>query len=173
MIVRRDIFEAIQPKEHEIIQLCPHGIKGYLSNGLYNREPHIIADSILSKIISQKGNVYKVINHGETKQSYLIKNGEIYSHGATIKEARESLIYKIGDIDKSEYKELTLESILTHNEVIQMYRIITGACESGVRSFVESNKSNIKKKYTIKDILELTKGSYGHETLNKFLKGDK
>ncbi|WP_323150426.1 hypothetical protein, partial [Pseudomonas oryzihabitans] len=79
-----------------------------LVNGLYNGIPHIIADGILSKIISQKGDIFKVINHGETETSYLIKKDDAYSHGKTLKEARDSLIYKLSNRDTSKYKDYTL-----------------------------------------------------------------
>lgn len=45
---------------------------------------------------------------------YLVTDGEgRYAHGETIKEARESLIYKIKNRDKSEYESLTLDSKVT------------------------------------------------------------
>jgi hypothetical protein len=38
--------------------------------------------------------------------------------------------------------------VLTKEEAIKAYRVITGACEKGVRSFVESQE-NIKDEYTV------------------------
>ena len=166
VIVRRDILQVIQPKAGELIQLCPHEIKGYLVNGLLDEIPHIIADGILSKIVSKKGNIFKVINHGSSKQSYLIENNGNYSHGATLKEAREDLIYKISNRDTSKFKDSTLESILKKDEAIEMYMTITGACEEGTKYFVDSNK--LKTKYSVKEIIDLTKGQFGNETFKQF-----
>lgn len=50
--------------------------------------------------------------------------------------------------------------------------MVTGACESGTRYFVEQ-QNTVKDNYTIKEIIELTKGQYGNETLVKFLKNNK
>ena len=55
-------------------------------------------------------------------------------------------------------------------EAIRMYRVITGACEFGTKSFVES-LSNVKDNYTVNEVLELTEGQYGNETLKSFLEG--
>ena len=146
------------------------GIKGHLVNGLYGGVPHIIADSILSKIISQKGNIYKVINHGETEISYLVKKDDIYSHGKTLKEARDSLIYKLSNRDTSKYKDYTLKTVLSHEEAIQMYMCITGSCSSGTRYFVEQMQDKIKSKYTVLELIELTQGQYGNDEFKKFFK---
>ena len=164
VIVRRDEFEVIQPNADDTIQLCPFEIEGYLVNGKLDGVPHIIADGILSKIINQKGDVYKVINHGEMTESFLVKQGEIFSHGGTLKEARESLIYKLVNKDTSQYEGMSLDTELSLAESIEMYRSITGACSSETRNFVEQNQDKVKDKFTIKELIELTKGRYNNET---------
>ena len=174
VIINRNVFEVIQPKRGDIIQICPRDIPGHLVNGKLNGVPHIIADGILSKIVSKKGNIYKVVNHGEDKQSYLIErqNGDkkVYSHGKTLKEARDSLTYKIGDRDTTAFESMDLDTVLTKEECIVMYRTITGACEEGTKYFVES-QDKVKKKYKISEIIEATKGQFGNELLIKFFKG--
>lgn len=170
VIVNRNVFEVITPKGGDVIQIAPYGVEGHLVNGMYKGEPHIIADGILSKIIKQKGDVYKVANHGETKVTYLIKQGDIYSHGDTLQEARESLVYKLSDRDTSKYDDYTLDTKVTKNEAIQMYMAITGACEGGTRYFVENNADKIKDEFTIAEIVELTQGQYNHEMFKEFFK---
>ena len=167
VIVRRDIFEVIQSKEGDIIQLCPYKIAGHLVGGLKDGVLHIIADDILSKVISKKGDIYKVINHGETKQSYLIKSGDKYSHGATLKQARDSLVYKLADRDTSKYKDFTLKTVLKKDEAISCYMSITGACERRTKYFVDKQEK-LKSKMTIQEIIELTKGQYGNYSFSKF-----
>lgn len=169
-IINRNIFEVIQPKNGDTIQICPRDIPGHLNNGIYSRtgKQSIIADYILSEIVSQKGNVYKVINYGESEQSYLVKEDDRYAHGKTLKEARDSLVYKLADRDKSKYEHLTLDSILTKEEAITCYMAITGACASGTRYFVEQNQDKIKSKYTVAEIIELTKEQFGNEGFIKF-----
>lgn len=171
VIVRRDTFDVIKLKERVKTQLLPHNMKGYLEDGHLNGDTglgkHIIVDNILSKIISHKDNIYKVINYGEKKESYIIQDEDLFAHGDTIKEAKEDLKYKIGNIDTSIYKELSLDSIVTLEYAIKMYRAITGACAKGTRYFVESQETT-KEKYSIKELIDLTNGQYGNEKFKNF-----
>jgi hypothetical protein len=49
-----------------------------------------------------------------------------------------------------------------------MYRVITGACAYGVKSFVES-RPKLKKSYSVKEIIDLTEGHFGHAEFKKFI----
>ena len=169
VIVRSDVFTTIHPNAGETIQLFPDGIKGYSVNGLDSEtnKKVIVADGILSEIISQKGNFYKVKNHGKEVTSWLIKYGDYYSHGETLKEAQESFVYKISNRDVSDYDNLTHRSILTKDDAIKAYMCITGACAQGTRYFVE-NTENVKNEYSVKEIIELTKGQYGNDKFSQF-----
>ena len=175
VIVRRDVYEVIEPKEGDCIKFFPYNQKGHLVNGMYNGKPHIIADGIVSEIINKKGSVYKVKKLGGElggdKVTFLIEQDGIYSHGDTLKEARESLIYKMEDRDASAYEGMTLETTLSEAEWIKAYRTITGACEKGVRDFVESFPER-KATYSCAEILKNTDGEYGHEDLLDFINGE-
>jgi len=178
VILRNDTNEIITTTNN--IKLCPYNIKGYIElikdkwylNGDKSLGEHIIQDGILSKVIHKRGNVYKVINHDNKKPSYLITDGENWAHGKTLKEAKDSLIYKISNRDKSQYKGMTEKTVYTFEEAIKMYRVITGACESGVRDFLETIKDK-KEKYSVKEIIKLTIGQYGNQELVNFIKGEK
>ena len=52
-----------------------------------------------------------------------------------------------------------------------MYRVITGACESGTKYFVENAKTD-KGTFTVSEIIELTEGQWGSDTLREFFKKD-
>ena len=148
--------------------------------GLYNGKITEIdlTDNIKSAVIQNKGKIKKVkIIDTETNTIgnnivYIVSdNNGNFAHGKTIKEAKESLLYKISSRDTSQYKNLTLKSKLTFEEAIKMYRVITGACEFGTKQFVEQNKIE-NRQYTIEEIIEITKNQYGNETLQKFFKGE-
>ena len=141
---------------------------------LYNKEFHevIEADGIISIILKKKGNVYKVVNLGEDKPSYLLCVDDIYSHGFTLKEAKDSLMYKISDRDTSKYENYRQSDVVSKEEAIKMYRTITGACEAGTRYFVENNNIT-KKEYKISEIIRLTKGQYNSEKFAEFFKNRK
>ena len=123
---------------------------------------------MLAKIIERRKNVYKIKICGQTKVSYCIQNDENFSHGDTIKEAKNSLLYKISNRDTSKYNDFTKDTKVTLKEAIEMYRVITGACEGGTRYFVENVLKKTKKNYTVQEVINLTIGQYNHEKLVEF-----
>lgn len=114
-------------------------------------------------------NAYKVKIGLATK--YVVTDGVNYAHGDTIKEARADLMYKISDRDTSQYEDLSLDSVVTKEEAIKMYRAITGACEAGTKHFVGGLRE-LKPRYTIAEIIELTEGQFGATDFKNFFKGD-
>ena len=129
-----------------------------------------IADGVLAKIVQTRGNVQRVIIEGKTDISYLVTDGEAYSHGKTLKEARDGLLYKIGNRDTSQFKAWSLDKIVTKREAITAYRTITGACEGGVRAWMEQRQTPDSLK--VKEIIDLTKGAYGAEQFAGFFKAE-
>ena len=62
---------------------------------------------------------------------------------------------------------MSLDTELTVQEAVTMYRVITGACRQGSESFVNS-LGELKEKYTIRETIELTKGQYNAERFAEF-----
>ena len=138
--------------------------ESFLKNG------YLYADNILAKIIKKNKNVYKIKICGQTIVSYCIQYGENFSHGDTIKEAKDGLLYKISNRDTSKYNDFTKDTKVTLKEAIEMYRVITGACEGGTRYFIENVLTDKKEKYTVQEVIDLTRGQYNHEKLVEFFK---
>ena len=138
----------------------------------WRNNKYIKADGIFSKVISHKKNVFKIQKIGSIKESYLVTDGNgKFSHGDTIKEAKEDLIFKISNRDKSEYKGLTLESKMSFEKAIECYRIITGACSLGTKDFVNNRlneKDRALKELSIRKMIEVTKGEYGNAAFQQF-----
>ena len=64
----------------------------------------LFADGILAKILNVKNNnIFKIQIVGKTTTSYCVSQDNTFSHGDTLKEAFEALIYKFEDVDTSEY----------------------------------------------------------------------
>ena len=138
----------------------------------FRRKDFLFYDGILSRVIDTKVlksgvKVYRLEVVGKTSISYCIESDGVYSHGETIKEARESLLYKIGERDKSEYEGWTLDKRITKRQAIESYRVITGACEYGVCCFVEG-QGKLKLKYSVREVIDLTKGQYGNMEYSAF-----
>lgn len=136
----------------------------------WNGKRYIKVDCIFSVVDSHKGSIWKVHQIGKSEQMYIVTDGEgYYAHGKTMQEAKADLIYKINDRDTSEYKKLTLDDTLTYEEAIAAYRTITGACSAGTRDYIENRLPEPHKdKYTIREIIDLTKGEYGSKTFVSF-----
>ena len=132
-------------------------------NGKYR-----IFDGIFCEVLRKLKNAFKV--KVGTKIQYVVPDGEHYSHGNTIEQAKADLIYKISNRDTSQYADLTLDSVVTKAEAIKMYRVITGACEAGTKHFVRG-LTKTKAKYTIAELIKLTAGQYGNKTFAKFFEG--
>ena len=118
----------IETKTGDVVETCPGNIKGYLLNGELNGAPHIIAHNILSRILSKKGNIYNVVNHGEHWDSWLIKHKDTYAHGETLENARSCLMKNILAIDHPKHHDLTLKSIMAVEDSMRQYHSIKGAC---------------------------------------------
>ena len=129
-------------------------------NGRYR-----VFDGIFCEVLRKFKNAYKVKIGLKTK--YVVTDGVNYAHGDTIKAARKDLMYKISDRDTSQYKNLTLDSVVSQEEAIKMYRVITGACEAGTKHFVKS-LNEVKKEYSIAEIIEITQGNYGAVEFKNF-----
>ena len=124
------------------------------------------ADNILARIVSQRGPVARVVICGRTEVYYLVTDGEAHSHGKTLAEARDGLLYKIGSRDTSEFKSWTLDKVVSKRDAIRAYRAITGACEGGVRAWMEQRQT--PETITVDGIVDLTNGAYGAEEFRKF-----
>jgi hypothetical protein len=123
------------------------------------------SDNIFSRVISNKSGVKKVkTDNGKILFVVSDENGNS-AHGATIKEAREDLIYK--SVAKFEGE---LPKSATGKEWIGIYRSVTGACAAGVKNFVEQTGKNLDDTYTAKEISKLVSGQYGADKFAEKLK---
>jgi len=105
------------------------------------------------------------------KVHYIVKENNLSAHGDNLKEALEDLDFKGIDREEAikEYKNLKMSDSKPLQEWINCYRIITGACRYGVQMFLENITP--KKKYTLKEVIELTRRQYGHNPFIKFFGG--
>ena len=138
---------------------------------LWSNSKFIKVDEMFAEKVSHHGNVWEVKKISGTKTFFIVTDGNgKFAHGQTIQEAKKDLIYKMSNRDRSEYENLTLDSELSFEEAIECYRVITGACSFGTKDFVENYLSKKKDEYTIREMIELTRGRYGNRTFEDFFK---
>ena len=128
---------------------------------------YIKADGIFGKIIEQKGNVYYVKLGKSEEISYLVTDGNSrWVHDYTLDKAKDELLFKINKRNKDDYKDLTLDSELSFEDAIMCYRVITDASKH-INSVFDKNK---KDRYTIKEIIKITKDEYGGRIFKDFFR---
>ena len=134
----------------------------------------VVADGIRQKLVSYKSQgevtIYKTEDFLSKETFYVAQKGDKFAHAKTTAEAIKDLRYKIADRDASEFKHWKLSDIKTIDELIEAYRVITGACSEGTKMWCESRQ--LKDKYTIKEAIELTKDSHAGHTFAKFFRGN-
>ena len=129
----------------------------------------IVADGIRVKYLSHRQVGGAVLYKGETfdkRDIFVARAGEKFAHGDTPEQAVSDLRFKIADRDTSRFKNLAIDKRYPVEDLIEAYRVITGACETGVKMFCEKIKLN--EEYTIKEVLKLTKDQYGHSEFGNF-----
>ncbi len=135
---------------------------------------YVNADGIFSRVVSHHGNVYRIAKIGRKEEQYLVTDGNgKWAHGDTLAKAREDLKFKISNRDTSKYKGLPLDHEFSEDEAIECYRVVSGACAAGTKHFLLEvlPKEKRQERYTIAQMIELTKGQYGAETFREFFKG--
>ena len=92
---------------------------------------------------------------------YVASNGDQFAHGKSAKDAIEDLQFKLSERNPDEWRNMPLDTVKTPKEWAQVYRDCTGACREGIQEFMSQHK--LKRKYTLAEILEATKGAYQYK----------
>ncbi|MDZ7824669.1 MAG: hypothetical protein U5K75_12005 [Ahrensia sp.] len=99
--------------------------------------------------------------HLETDpRCFVAQQGDVYAHGDTAKQAMRDLEFKIlqANSDASEVVARVIErNAVTFND----YRLITGACESGLIEGLEAVGRAGAEEMTLQDALTLSRGRFG------------
>ena len=106
-------------------------------------------------------NIKNVKDNVITKdECYVAEQGVYYAHGKTIKKAVEDVNFKT-------ISEKLKKEPINKDTVIDMkyYRLITGACEMGVQSFIKGN--GLKESYKASELLPILEQSNAYG-LSKF-----
>ena len=129
---------------------------------------YVVCDDIFSEVVEHKGNVWRCVDIKRGNEHYIVTDGKRhYAHGETIDSAKLDLRFKVNKRTLTDYRKLKLDDSLSFEDAYTCYREITGACRFGTDQFIQS-LSEVKESYTIREIIELTKGKYGHSTFAWF-----
>ena len=134
-------------------------------------------DSIPTIITQVRDNIacgYIVKKDLTLKPCYIAKAGNSFAHGNTLKEA-------VADAEAKELENIPIEerinkfvevfghlnSIHTGKRFYEWHHILTGSCQMGRDEFCKAHNINLKKDYTVRYFLEITKESYGSNVIKQ------
>ena len=140
-----------------------------LQNGDYVPGKYLYADGILTHIKSKRRVQGYDLYIGRIKGKNVVSDGEYYAHCKTLRDGIADIAFKRAeDRGADQYKDLDLDTVVTLDEAKTMYRVITGACQAGTEGFAQSLGDKLKETYTIREMLEVTKGQYNSERFSEF-----
>jgi len=127
---------------------------------------YILVDGIFTEVTNKYGKLYHIKKIGSKQETYLYGYGKMFAHGETIEKAKEDYNFK-------KISEKLKHQLIKENTVINIryYRLITGACEMGVRDWMQRN--NIaSESIKAKELLPLLRktNAYGLERFEKLIK---
>ena len=140
-----------------------------LKDGDYMPGRYLYADGILTHVKQRVEVDGYTLYIGKIKGENVVSNGTHYAHCDKLRDGIADLAFKTAaDRGSGQYEGLSLDTELTVDEAKTMYRVITGACRAGTDAFVESLGDTLKERYTIREMLELTRGQYNSERFATF-----
>jgi hypothetical protein len=139
-------------------------------DGDYAEGRYLYCDGMLVHVKRRKtigGYTYYV---GKIKGMNVISDGENYAHCRDFRDGVNDLEFKkVKDRGADQYKDYTMDTVVSFEDAKTMYRIITGACKAGTENFV-NGLQGVKDKYTVREIIDITKGAYMGEVFKDFFK---
>ena len=149
-------------------------------DGFLSGHEFIVADGIPGLIKSRNmvGDIEVIsIKRPEFEDGNLVGSDTFYvarkngtsAHGKTVRGAISDLRFKTSSRNKSEYEGIDLNEQRSIDDLVVMYRVITGACSFGVNQFID--EEGRKETYSVNEIIKLTEGRYGSEEFKDFFKG--
>ena len=139
-----------------------------LHDGDYVEGRYLYADGILTHVRKRRKLGSYTVYVGKIKGKNVVSDGVHYAHCDNIRDGIDDILFKTAsDRGADQYKGMSLDTEMTVDEAVTMYRIITGACRQGSAAFVDGLKDK-KERYTIRECIELTRGQYGADRFEAF-----
>ena len=139
-----------------------------LKNGDYVDGRYLYCDDILIHVKRKKQIGEYTYFVGKIKGMNAIFDGENYSHCKDFRDGVNDLAFKKAkDRGAEQYRDYTLDTVVSFEDAKTMYRIITGSCKAGTEQFVNGLRS-VKEQYTVREIIDITKNAYRGEVFKSF-----
>ena len=155
---------------------------GYGDDALksYNRQKVYYIDDTPTLIDSIRSNVAKgyIINKYKTTNAcFVVRIGNSFAHGKTLKEAHADALSKhMQNMSEEERIEMFVAEHPEYDKpypcanLFKWHNILTGSCEMGRRQFCRDNDISLDADYSVRFFLDITKNSYGGNVIKKLIK---
>ena len=153
---------------------------GYGSgDGLISFDGHKVyyIDSLPTVILRVHGNLakgYIVRKDLTTENCVVVKGGNLFAHGKTVKDATGALQDKLLEqMDPEEkitafLKEFDLDTKYPARLFYDWHHKLTGSCEFGRNAFVKDHGIDLENgTYTVAEFIDITKDDYGGEIIKQ------
>ena len=133
-------------------------------------------DGVATIIRVVHGNVAKgAILHRDmsTTPCYIVKQGGVYAHGRTLREAQTALMDKLlkgmplEDRIAAFVAEHHLGQEYPNRDYFSWHHRLTGSCEAGRLAFARDHQVDLDGSMTVEEFIALTEHAYGGEVIRK------
>lgn len=108
------------------------------------------------------------------KPCYIVKEQNKFAHGDTLHDAFTALQEKLYD-DSTEEERIEAfrnkfpdyDTPYSNRDLFDYHHVLTGSCRMGRESFCQNKGIDLNGTTTVREFIELTKGSYGSEIICK------
>ena len=139
-----------------------------LKNGDYVEGRYLYCDDTLIHVKRKKKIGEYTYYVGKIKGMNAIYDEENYAHCKDFRDGVNDLEFKKAkDRGASQYRDYTMDTVVSFEDAKTMYRIITGSCKAGTEQFVNGLQS-VKEQYTVREIIDITKNAYRGEVFKSF-----
>ena len=104
---------------------------------------------------------------------FVVKGGNLFAHGATLREAQEALQEKLfEDMPENERIRLFVEShedkkAYPNQDFFEWHNKLTGSCLMGREQFAREHEVDLEASMTVREFIQLTENAYGGSTIRK------
>ena len=114
-------------------------------------------------------NCYWISEQPQSDPCIIAQNGDTYAHGDDVKSAVRDLKFKLAENRGAEqYKNLTPDTVLTIDEAISAYHVITGSCIAGINHFIDENGIT-NESLSVNEIIKMTENAYRGNVFKEFI----
>ena len=134
-------------------------------------------DNMQTIITLVRGNVaqgFTLRSDLQLRPCYIVKENNKFAHGSTLRDAFTSLQEKLYD-DSTEEERIeafvqkfpSYDTEYSNKDLFTYHHVLTGSCRMGRKLFAKDKGLSLNGKMSIREFIELTKNSYGGNTIKK------